>query len=90
MGWGLSTAFYFSSTHHDSQNSDKDSNKISEKKQCMFHIVQITTICFLNYLLRVHHREAYEHQKPKIQLQIVINKKTQSKRTAARSHLLFQ
>lgn len=59
---------YSSLTHHDYQNADKYSNKISEKGQGMLYIVQVTQVCLLNYVLCVHNHVAHKHQKPKVYL----------------------
>jgi hypothetical protein len=59
---------HFSSAYHDYKNSDKHSNKVSEKLQGMLHIVPITKVSFLNDILGVNHHIAHKHQKPKIQL----------------------
>lgn len=49
-------------THHDDENTDKNSNKISEKGQGMLHVVQIAKVSFLNDILGVHHNVAHKHQ----------------------------
>ena len=59
---------HFSSTYHDYENSDKNSNEVCEKAQGMLHIVQITKVSFLNDILGVNYHIAHKHQKPEVQL----------------------
>lgn len=58
-------------THHDNEDSDKDSDKVGEESKSMLHIVKVPKVSPLNYFLGVHHHVPHENKEPKVQLQEV-------------------
>lgn len=63
--------------HHNYKNADEDCNKISKKSKCMLHIVQISKMSLLYYVLGINNHVAHENKQPKVQLRNPIKQKHQ-------------